>query len=374
MAFTGDMPQQAANSGAGVGHVIARGAYDVISHGRYHHDTLLKRQKGNTIQQKSEREKFWKANGLLPDPSPLEDLCPALDLILSRFPSTRPNLAASLGGLTLYDDLKQHIDQQLADIIQQSNASNARGSRKHEIAWNWFEPILREREARNRREWSERAVLTSHTPLRMERVGYMSAFQHFAVPDDWPQIQNPRTHLGSWSLSEHGRAAVMTPLVLRCHSKLEWFKKSYLEMAEKVLKSLLRRDSFSLSPSDMITYAYACIVRGISDSSKRQWLNPTTIAMGRSTIAARNCPVCLHFVGFSAEYGPLMHLMVLPGEKMHKTWKRWADKAAPGNLLLRKGHTAAVLTVRIRWCLGPHLPISISPIRDDSTPLSKPCE
>jgi hypothetical protein len=95
----------------------------------------------------------------LPDPSPLEDLCPALDLILSRFPSTRPNLAASLGGLTLYDDLKQHIDQQLADIIQQSNASNARVSRKHEIAWNWFEPILREREARNRREWSERAVL-----------------------------------------------------------------------------------------------------------------------------------------------------------------------------------------------------------------------
>jgi hypothetical protein len=64
--------------------------------------------------------------------------------------SIRPNLAASLGGLTLYDDLKQHIDQQLADIMQQG------GSRKHEIAWNWFEPILREREARNRRERSVR--------------------------------------------------------------------------------------------------------------------------------------------------------------------------------------------------------------------------
>jgi hypothetical protein len=46
----------------------------------------------------------------------------------------RPNLAASLGGLTLYDDLKQHVDEQLADIIQQSNASNAGGPRRHEIA------------------------------------------------------------------------------------------------------------------------------------------------------------------------------------------------------------------------------------------------
>ncbi|KAN0083034.1 hypothetical protein V8E54_002122 [Elaphomyces granulatus] len=96
MAFTGDMPQQAANSGT-LSHNAKIGCrtcycprnkkwnllYGLISHGRYHHDTLLKRQKGNTIRQKSEREKFWKANGLLPDPSPLEDLCPALDLILS---------------------------------------------------------------------------------------------------------------------------------------------------------------------------------------------------------------------------------------------------------------------------------------------------
>jgi hypothetical protein len=30
------------------------------------------------------------------------------------------NLAAALEGLTLNDDIKQHIDQQLADIIQQT--------------------------------------------------------------------------------------------------------------------------------------------------------------------------------------------------------------------------------------------------------------
>jgi hypothetical protein len=40
------------------------------------------------------------------------------------------SLAATLEGLPLNDDLKQHIDQQLADIIQQSNAG---GSKKYEI-------------------------------------------------------------------------------------------------------------------------------------------------------------------------------------------------------------------------------------------------
>ena len=162
MAFTGDMPQQAANSGA-LSHNAKIGCrtcycprdkkwnllYDVISHGRYHHNTLLKRQKGNAIQQKSEREKFWKANGLLPDPSPLEDLCPALDLILSR-PYDIPH--------SEWKGLGKNLQELL------------------------MESIL--------------------TPLGLS--SYMSAFQHFPVPDDWPQIQNPRTHLGSWSLSEHG--------------------------------------------------------------------------------------------------------------------------------------------------------------------------
>jgi hypothetical protein len=155
MAFTGDMPQQAANSGA-LSHNAKIGCrtcycprnkkwnllYDVISHGRYHHDTLLKRQKGNTIRQKSEREKFWKTNGLLPDPSPLEDLCPALDLILSR-PYDIPH--------SEWKGLGKNLQELL------------------------MESIL--------------------TPLGLS--SYMLAFQHFAVPDDWPQIQNPRTHLGS---------------------------------------------------------------------------------------------------------------------------------------------------------------------------------
>jgi hypothetical protein len=36
------------------------------------------------------------------------------------------DLAATLEGLTLNDDLKQYIDRQLADIIQQANTGNTR--------------------------------------------------------------------------------------------------------------------------------------------------------------------------------------------------------------------------------------------------------
>jgi hypothetical protein len=103
------------------------------------------------------------------------------------------DLAATLEGLTPNDDLKQYIDRQLVDIIQQADTRN---TRKHEIkikdletyddetknlrswltaanlqienkgvegdevkvkfiggylrgtTWNWVEPILRERETK----------------------------------------------------------------------------------------------------------------------------------------------------------------------------------------------------------------------------------
>jgi hypothetical protein len=110
------------------------------------------------------------------------------------------SLAETLEGLSLDNDLKQRIERQLPEIVTQSSAGS---SRRHEIkikdletydgetknlrswltaanlqienkgvtgeeekvkfiggylrgkAWNWFEPILRERDTRNRREWSE---------------------------------------------------------------------------------------------------------------------------------------------------------------------------------------------------------------------------
>src|ERR1700740_405982 len=45
----------------------------------------------------------------------------------------RVSLGDRTNGLTLYNDLEQHVGRQLAGLVQRSNASNAGGSRKHEI-------------------------------------------------------------------------------------------------------------------------------------------------------------------------------------------------------------------------------------------------
>jgi hypothetical protein len=50
--------------------------------------------------------------------------------------------------------------------------------------------------------------------------GYVAAFQHFRFPPSWPRIRSPRTRLRSWSLSEHGRAILLVPLILRCNAKM----------------------------------------------------------------------------------------------------------------------------------------------------------
>ena len=220
MALTGDMPQQAVNSGA-LSHNAKIGCrscycpsdkrgdlqYNVISHGRYHYDTLLTRKEGNA-KSGTEQKKFWKKKGLLPNPSPLEHLFPALDLILSRSYDIPHSEWKGLG---------KNLQELLTSVL---------------------------------------------TPAGLS--GYMSAFLHFPVPEHWGRIQNPKAHLGSWSLSEHGLAAVMTPLVLRCHSKPEWFKEQYLEMAGNILKPLLPRECLSVPPCHMITYAYACFAMAVS--------------------------------------------------------------------------------------------------------------
>lgn len=64
------------------------------------------------------------------------------------------NLATTLEGLNLNDDIKQHIDQQLADIIQQTRNNN---TRKHEIEIKDLERY--DGESQNLRSWLTAANL-----------------------------------------------------------------------------------------------------------------------------------------------------------------------------------------------------------------------
>ncbi|KAE8357875.1 hypothetical protein BDV27DRAFT_150949 [Aspergillus caelatus] len=97
MAFTGDMPQQAKNSGA-LNHNARFGCrfcycskeqradltFDTVLKGRYHFDTIQKLAEGHRYSTKTERQEFFTKYGLTGQQIPLRELNPTLDVVLSR--------------------------------------------------------------------------------------------------------------------------------------------------------------------------------------------------------------------------------------------------------------------------------------------------
>ncbi|PYH93714.1 hypothetical protein BO71DRAFT_278728, partial [Aspergillus ellipticus CBS 707.79] len=97
IAFTGDMPQQAKNSGAQSysAEFGCRTCYcpknsrhdlkfDSLLCGRYHFEIKSFRKYAESLSSPAKQIQFLSSKGLLPHPSPLELLAPSLDLVLSR--------------------------------------------------------------------------------------------------------------------------------------------------------------------------------------------------------------------------------------------------------------------------------------------------
>jgi hypothetical protein len=306
LAYTGDMPQQAANGGflSHRGIIGCRSCYcpqtkrgdldyDVVLNGRYHYETLRKRQEGNELPTATEQKDFWRENGLLPKPSPLESLTPALDLILGRPYDIPHSEWKGLGGI-------------LHDLL--------------------FECIL--------------------TPRGQS--AYQLAFQHFVGPVGWPHIQSPSTHRGSWSLSEVSRAMILTPLTLRCNAEDFWFKPAFLREVGRTLLFLQPTNGRQLSPHDLVVHAYAILASTVStmsvcsSQSTAEFISIRSIVLrGRrifqglvqaavnsqtgqkkenwkKKFSLPNVHVGLHFAEFSVHFGPLMNSNVLSGETRHK--------------------------------------------------------
>ena len=53
---------------------------------------------------------------------------------------------------------------------------------------------------------------------------YSSMLQNFCFPPGFPRIRNPVTHLGSYSIAEHSRWAIMVAPLLRC-----WLRKRHIK-------------------------------------------------------------------------------------------------------------------------------------------------
>lgn len=172
-AFTGNMPQQRQNSGMlnqranfGCRSCFAekkdRGNldYNIISCGRYHYQTMAIKDYMRTLTA-SKRPAYSKATGISDETEiPLQQLCPALDLILSR-----------------------PADPAHSEFNGISHSPHA-------------------------------LLLENILPLDTQ-IEYCNVLRRCPFSPEWAHPQNSRRHLGNYRLSEHGRWSIKIPILLR---------------------------------------------------------------------------------------------------------------------------------------------------------------
>ncbi|KAL8755627.1 MAG: hypothetical protein Q9184_004742 [Pyrenodesmia sp. 2 TL-2023] len=226
----GDMPQQADNSGF-MRHSARFGCrscfcpsenrsdltFDITEHGRYHSDTVQARQH---LQQLTGQQaaQFTKDTGIRQGTPPMVKLTPALDLILSR----------------------------TIDVPHSE--------------WWGIGRILQ-------------GLLFTSILTKKGANAYLKAFQSFRYPAHWPRIQSPAYYIWSWSLSESGRATILTPLILRSHAHGSWFRFKYLEAAAVRLNP----DRRYASSMGAIIWAYRVIAECNSVVGTQRWTDAELI-------------------------------------------------------------------------------------------------
>lgn len=215
MAYIGNMPQQQENAGflsvkanlscrycfAG-GDERADTEIDIVTHGRYHHETLRMRDHMKTLT-KTAQLKYSTQNGIGLSPPPLLTISPALDIIHSR-PSNPAH--SEYGGIT----------KQL-----------------HELLMN--------------------EILTTKSQQE-----YANRLRNFCYPSNWGRLQSPMHHLGSYSLQEHTRWSVISPVLLRVWLRAHHVRPLFLRGIEKAWKGHIPGGQ---SPINFIVALFAAVGR-----------------------------------------------------------------------------------------------------------------
>ncbi|KAI9747998.1 MAG: hypothetical protein M4579_007339 [Chaenotheca gracillima] len=217
LAFTGDMPQQQANSGF-MGPRANRSCryclvdkaerrnldFDVAQQGRYHHQTVRLRREAMS-KNKTQKASFHQHLGMTPLPSPLVNIAPALDIIRSR-PSD-PAHSEYLG------------------IAEPAHALLI-----HDILTN------------------------------RGQVAYNEVLRHFPFPPGWARLQSPLRHFGSYSIQEHARASIVVPILLRC-----WLKESLIRASFTMgIRQVFREEAQLYSPVDLIVRCFGAMAKSHS--------------------------------------------------------------------------------------------------------------
>lgn len=229
MTLLGDMPQQADNGGF-LRHTAKRGCrtcycantdranleFDIIAQGRYHWDTVMRREEAQHLATAAEKRRFTEETGIRMESPAVAKLAPALDLIQSR----------------AYD--APHSE------------------------WRGLGRILQ-------------GFLMTSILSKRGATAYFKAFQHFPFPPGWKRIQSPAFYIWSWSLSEAGRATLLTPLILRSQSTIGWYRLPFLQAVEKQVQGT------GLTPMNIIIRCFACVAQSNTLVGSQRYTDPAIL-------------------------------------------------------------------------------------------------
>jgi hypothetical protein len=218
LAYVGDMPQQQGNAGCKnqkADHfcrsclISSSNAndirYDVITHGRYHNETIRVREEAKK-KSKKDQTQIFKDLGLNDKPSPLTRLTPSLCIPLA-FPGDVAH--SEFKGIA-----RQVLNLLFSDVIKTSF---------HEA--------------------------------------FARSFAATPTPQGWATIQNLHRYIGSFSMQEFGRAITIVPITLRKWLSDIRVRPKYLAAIQLHLESEECTYNGELYCVDFLVHCYATIAR-----------------------------------------------------------------------------------------------------------------
>jgi hypothetical protein len=209
---------------------------DIVRYGRYHHQILGFRQQAEKMASSKHREEFLASHGLSTEQPALQSITPALDLTLSRPPD--PAHSEYYG-----------IIRKLYPML--------------------YKKILFKRAASD----------------------FTMVFQRFPLPPGWGRIQSPEMHMGSWSMSECGKASIIVPLILRTWLKPQHLRKAFCRCLSIEFPIHSRPENFS--DVDLIVYGFGRIAKSNTLTSAFQLLPKDRRGFHGQILEARR-----YFLGF----------------------------------------------------------------------------
>ncbi|KAJ5855191.1 hypothetical protein N7534_007734 [Penicillium rubens] len=84
---------------------------------------------------------------------------------------------------------------------------------------------------------------------------FLNRLRGFPFPPGWCRLQSPVTHLESYQLSEHARASIVFPLLLRRNLEKSWIDPAFYQGVSRAFPTSVS------PPEDIIVLAFAAIAR-----------------------------------------------------------------------------------------------------------------